>query len=167
MAKVTSKTKTETYGTTFHIKSQLRDILQTTLNRPRSTEEWRTQPLNCSLPIVVTRRASGKTTALAQFVGERILQLDDSQHVAVLVSTENMGLEFLKNYETFFPLLRLPIIANALHVNSTLRGFHIVEAYIEEVFSFSEEVLHNACTNFPVIAGVGTIEQPTTITIQL
>ena len=155
------KEKPKVYNTTVQIKQQLRDIF----NRPNTINN---QYISNDLPIVVTRRASGKTTGLVQFVGERLLQLDDeNQNVAVIVPNESIGARFLREFETFFPLLNPPYVASASDQSHLLKGLKVKEVYIEEVFAIPECHLSDLCSQFPVIAGVGTIEQPTTITIRV
>lgn len=153
MAKVTYKIN----ESTSEIRNQLRQIQWDRANHPSSP--------NKDLPVVVTRRASGKTTGLVYFIGERTL-VDSNADLGVIVPTEDIGREFGRRFETSFPTLPAPCILPASRIKFH-HGHKFTEVYIEEVFLIKEYDLRDACEIFPVVAGVGTIETPTTITLRV
>jgi hypothetical protein len=115
--------------------------------------------------VIVTRRASGKTTGLVYFIGERTL-VDSNADLGVIVPTEDIGREFIHQFEMAFPTLPLPCILPASRIKFH-HGHKFTEVYVEEVFLIKDYDLRDACDLFPVVAGVGTIEFPTTITIRV
>lgn len=166
MAKVITSPKFKVYQSTGEIRKQLRQIQWDRASRPTSTltDLMQSSP-NKDLPIVVTRRASGKTTGLVYFLGERTL-IQPEASFGVIVPTEEIGVRFAHVFESTFPTLTEPhiIIASRLKYH---QGQRFTEVYIEEVFGLKEQDLFDACHQFPVVAGVGTIEMPTTITIRV
>lgn len=168
MTKVTKNDKTfKVSGSTHSIKQQLRAAVEAALNRPQSAALL--PSLNRRVPVVVTNRATGKTTALVLFVGERTLVVPSDEAIAVMVPTKEIGLEFLNQFTYHFPTLTPPLVATPRAFRD-FAGLKIKEVYIEEFFILSPEDLHFVCSSLPVAAavvGVGTIEYPTTITISV
>lgn len=152
-------------STVFEIKNQLRDIVRDKEQRPRSSKE--VDGSYRDLPVVVTKRAAGKTTGLVHFIGERILILPESETIGVLTPTEGVALEFLQQFRTHFPTLQEPTIIPIEEAMYRLSGRKFREIYVEEVFLMPTNRLSEVCAHFPVIAAVGTIEAPTTITIRV
>ena len=153
---------------TTEIRKQLRDIVLTRENRPRSSrEDAMTAPINRDLPVIVTRRASGKTTGLVHFIGERTLLLPESETIGVLCPTEGIVQEFLHQFKTHFPTLQEPVVLTIDRAMDRMVGRKFHEVYAEEVFLMYTDRLSEVCAHFPVVAGVGAIEAPTTITIRV
>ena len=159
-------------GTT-EIVRQLRNIVTTGENRPRSSkEDVMSAPINSELPVVVTRRASGKTTGLVYFIGERTLLLSESDTIGVLCPNEGVAREFLYRFKYHFPTLKEPVVLTIDRGMSMMVGRKFHEVYAEEVFMMYTDYrlsthLSEVCAHFPVVAGVGTIEAPTTILLKV
>lgn len=163
---------------TFDIKNQLRQAVDDAVNRPAAytnaiVEEFKKhQPMNFDVPVVISRRATGKTSALVHFVGERTLILPETESIAVVCPTDDIASEFSHHFNKHFPTLKYPTICNAKNPVA-LRAHKFAEVYIEEFFLIHQRDLHNLLTytfdpaNSPIIIGVGTIELPTTISIQI
>ena len=168
MAKVTLNQQSRVVygGFTSEIKKQLREIVLTQDNRPRSSKEL-TVSINRHLPVVVTKRAAGKTTGLVHFIGERTLVLPETETIGVLCPTEAIAREFLHQFKTHFPTLQEPLVYPIEDAMLRLSGKRFHEIYMEEVFLMHIDRLSDVCVHFPVVAGVGTIEAPTTVTIRV
>ena len=161
MAKVNPK-PFKFWITVTEIMKQLREIVQTREHRPHAAHE--TLSITRDLPVVVTKRQTGKTIGLVYFVGERTLLLPDA-NLCVIVPNEDIGVEFIYQFNTHFPMLKAPTLISIGDAMSRLRGNKFHEIYVEEVFLIQTELLFEVCASYPVIAGVGTIELPTTIRV--
>jgi hypothetical protein len=156
------------WNSTAEIKNQLRDIVLTRENRPCSSKESvLTSSPNYDLPVVVTKRQSGKTMGLAHFIGERTLILSETDTIGVVTPTENIGMEFLRQFRTHFPTLKEPVVVPISSASTRLHGHRFREIYVEEVFAINPSLLSDICAHYPVVAAIGTIEAPTTITIRV
>jgi hypothetical protein len=122
------------------------------------------------VPIVLAQRAQGKTTGLALFIGERILTSEAERKIMVIFPTELIMEEFRKTFEKHFPTLQGPRLASIR--NSSLRGEHYDEVYLEEVLLFKPDELHQALHNNvgynpKILVGIGSIQTPTTVTLRV
>jgi hypothetical protein len=154
------------------IRIKLREAVNDAESRPVSTSEsvvvdmFRKQPLNFEIPVVISRRASGKTTGLVHFIAERTLVLSEDEKLAVVCPTDDIASEFSHHFNTHFPTLKYPTICTAKSV-SALRGQKFREVYIEEFFLIPKHQLRDMLPPDSLIIGVGTVEEPTTISVRL
>ena len=109
--------------------------------------------------VIIADRASFKTTALVQFVAERMMNLEPPARVGVLCPNSAMVEQFARAYQIEFPTLRVrnPLVAsyNEICTRGGWRGGEVVEIYAEEIF-----MMHPSVMDLPeFVFGVGTLEK--------
>jgi hypothetical protein len=110
-------------------------------------------------------RRTYKTTALIQFVAERLLILPPPARVAVICPDYHIARHFDDQYRVAFPNLRRPIVTTVEEVlhRGTLAGSGTTEVYAEEIFQIPPRLLHQV-PNF--IVGIGTLNHPVSLRIE-
>src|SRR5208282_6421903 len=106
---------------------------------------------------VVSDRRTYKTTALIQFVIERLLILPPPARVGVVCPNRQMMDLFAREYQILFPALpiRNPLVATIDEVlEGCWRCWDVPEVYAEEMFMIPASRLRSV-PNF--IAGIGTL----------
>lgn len=112
---------------------------------------------------IVADRRSYKTTALVEFVGERILLLPPNKEVGVVTPNRTTAEMFFEQYRKTFPTLRVPLLDPCEAVlHGKWRGIDVAEVYADEVFMMSPEILQ--VPNFR--CGIGTLLRPVSIRIE-
>jgi hypothetical protein len=114
---------------------------------------------------VISDRRTYKTTALIEYVAERLLILPPPARVAVVCPDYNIASHFDYRYRTVFPNVRRPIVTDILQVlhHGALDGSGTVEVYAEEVFAIPAAKLRQV-PNF--VVGIGTLIHPVSLRIE-
>jgi hypothetical protein len=174
MARVQTKSDPRTHLTGAEIRAQLRAAVQDIECRPVATnaveESFRKhQSLNRDIPVVLCRRASGKTTGLVHFIAERVLLLPEDDSIAVVCPDENIAMEFSNHYNKHFPTLRYPRIVTPRTIGAFRGEPKLKEIYIEEFFLTPKRELSELLLGVTagIILGVGTVEYPTTLSVRI
>lgn len=120
------------------------------------------------LNAVISDRATYKTTALIQFVGERMLILAPPARVGVVCPNIEIAKRFAIQYQEVFPDgpagIRNPLVASIDEVShGCWNGWEVSEVYAEEMFMMRPREIH-AIPNF--ICGIGTLHRPVTIRVE-
>jgi hypothetical protein len=149
------------------IRNQLREVVSGITGAPTCSIPTKQRSPSVNIPVVVSLRASGKTTGLVHFVGERTLLTSDETIIAVAAPTQAIMEEFNRQFRTHFPTLRQPMYVTGKVASERLRGQKVAELYLEEIFLFKKGDIRDLFPCAPVVVGVGSIEQPRTIMYNL
>jgi hypothetical protein len=117
---------------------------------------------------VISDRATFKTTALIQFVAERMLILPPPGRVGVVCPNYEIATRFAREYQEMFPSgpahLRNPLVDSIDDViRGKWQGWSVPEVYAEEMFMLAPRDLF-AIPNF--ICGIGTLNHPVGLRIK-
>jgi len=117
---------------------------------------------------VVSDRRTYKTSALIQFVAERMLVLPPPARVGIVCPNMDMTRRFALEYQMTFPdgpaKLRNPLVASIDEVlHGIWRGWLVPEVYAEEMFRIPWQQLREV-PNF--VAGIGTLHPPVSLRIE-
>jgi|SRR5271157_2584845 len=109
--------------------------------------------------VVISDRRTSKTTALIQFVAERMMILPPPQRVGVVCPTLSIVRQFAEQYQILFPNgpagIRNPLIATIDEVRQgRWDGWEVPEVYAEEMFLVPSRALLSI-PNF--VVGIGTL----------
>jgi len=146
------------WPTVYAIKDRLRDIQQMRVNGIATTEQMSNA--------IHSERATGKTTALVQFVAERtlILPYSDENKIGVVTPSQDLAHRFEEQFTENFPTLRQPLVLP--FSSDHLRGNKIAEVYAEEIFLIPYRSIREIADHFKFIAGVGTLQSIVSLNIK-
>jgi hypothetical protein len=109
---------------------------------------------------VISDRATFKTTALIQFIAEKMMNLEPPARVGVLCPSQTIVERFARAYQMEFPTLRVrnPLVATPDEVNhGKWHGFPVSEVYAEEMFMISPADIERVAAQYNFIGGIGTL----------
>jgi hypothetical protein len=112
---------------------------------------------------VISDRATFKTTALVEFVAERLLALAPPAEVGVVTPDTKSATLFMRAFTRTFPNVRLPLVEPYVMGNSPFWcGLDVREVYADEMFKIPymklREIPHFVC-------GIGTLNEPVSLRI--
>lgn len=109
---------------------------------------------------VITDRATFKTTALVQFIAERMMNLEPPARIGVVCPNRAIAEHFARTYQTEFPTLRVrnPLVDSVDEViRGKWRGFRVEEVYAEEMFLIAPRELDELAAQYKFKGGIGTL----------
>lgn len=121
-------------------------------------------PWNKTIFGVESGRASGKTSALLEFVASRMLLASRDEQIGIIIETESYKRKLKDAWSNLFPNIEIPKFFTFDCINDSSRAFESMvgnafrEIYIDEIFKLDQQDLRKlkVVSRAQVIAGVGT-----------
>lgn len=153
------------WETTWEIKNVLRESLAMWSSVGVDSRPKRALRNNCAH----SDRATGKTTALVQFIAERHLVVHPDKKVGVIVPNTQVGKLFERQFKEQFPTVRLPLLFvvgdNDQQAISQVQGSEVEEVYAEEMFMMRFRTIDMLEQMGVFVCGVGTLKRPAGVRI--